>query len=75
MQATVWEYDATTGRGRVLLDDGVALPFDADALAGSGLRLLRSGQRVRVETAPTGAAHPVSVTRLQILTLPWVPER
>ena len=72
MQATVWEYDATSRSGRVLLDDGVALSFDADALNGSGLRLLRPGQRVRVEIDPAGAGHPVSVRRLQILTLPWV---
>lgn len=76
MQATVWEFDTTTRSGRVLLDTGVALPFDGSALADSGLRLLRVGQRVKVETGPgdgTGPGpHPGSVRRLQILTLPWV---
>ena len=71
MQATVWDYDAASRSGRILLDDGVALSFGADALTGSGLRLLRPGQRVRVETVGP-APHPVKVTRLQILTLPWV---
>ena len=53
--------------GRVLLDDGVELPFAAEALAGSRLRLLRPGQRVRLETAGDGAGR--GVVGLQILTL------
>jgi hypothetical protein len=35
----------------VLLDDGTELPFDADAFAAGGLRLLRFGQRVRLAVA------------------------
>jgi 2-phospho-L-lactate guanylyltransferase len=67
MQATVSSFDPTTSAGAVLLDDGVELPFSAEALAGSGLRLLRPGQRVRLETAGDGAAP--RVLRLQIITL------
>lgn len=67
MQATVSSFDPDTFSGRVLLDDGVELPFPADALAGSGLRLLRPGQRVRLETAYDGDA--LRVQRLQIITL------
>lgn len=67
MQATVSSYDPGTHAGRVLLDDGVELPFEAQALVGSGLRLLRPGQRVRLET--TGAGESLAVERLQILTL------
>ena len=67
MQATVSSYDDVSSSGSVLLDDGVELPFDATALAGSGLRLLRPGQRVRLETSGEGAAR--HVLALQILTL------
>ncbi len=69
MQATVAGFDESTGAGSVLLDDGTSIGFGRDALAGTGLRLLRRGQRVRIETAGEGAS--LTVVRLQILTLPW----
>ena len=49
MQATVHTFDPDTGAGSVLTDDGTRLAFAADAFAGSGLRLLRPGQRLTVE--------------------------
>lgn len=64
MQATVSAYDPATETIKVLLDDGVELDVAPEAFAASGLRLLRTGQRVRVEQ--TGDV----VTTLQILTLP-----
>jgi cold shock CspA family protein len=67
MQGTVSSFDEHTHDGRVLLDDGVELTFTADALTGSRLRLLRSGQRVRLDT--TGAGSGLKIERLQILTL------
>jgi 2-phospho-L-lactate guanylyltransferase len=67
MQATVARYDPSTSAGSVLLDDGVELPFGPEALEGSGLRLLRPGQRVRLETGGEGPG--AEVLRLQILTL------
>ena len=67
MQATVSSFDPETRTGAVLLDDGVEVPFPADAIAGSGLRLLRSGQRVRLET--TGESDSLRVQKLQIITL------
>lgn len=67
MQGTVSSFDPATSAGGVLLDDGVEIPFTADALTGSGLRLLRPGQRVRLETA--GEGQDLSVRRLQIITL------
>ena len=67
MQATVSRFDDTTRGGAVLLDDGVELPFAADALRGSGLRLLRPGQRVRISTS--GQAGDRHVEQLQIITL------
>ncbi|MFI0368540.1 hypothetical protein ACH35V_11700 [Actinomadura sp. 1N219] len=48
MQGTVKDYDAESRSGSVLLDDGTELPFDADAFAAGGLRLLRFGQRVNL---------------------------
>jgi len=67
VQATVSRFDAVTGDGAVLLDDGRELTFAADALAGTGLRLLRPGQRVRVGLEGSGGRP--SVQHLQILTL------
>ena len=67
MQATVSAFDHDTWTGAVLLDDGVELPFTASALQGSGLRLLRAGQRVRLET--TGEGSSLTIDRLQIITL------
>jgi 2-phospho-L-lactate guanylyltransferase len=67
MQATVSRYDETSHDGDVLLDDGIELPFSAQALQGTGLRLLRPGQRVRVTVAGEGAERHVAA--LQILTL------
>ena len=67
MQATVSAFDPDSRDGRVLLDDGVELPFPAEALAGTRLRMLRPGQRVRLETTGEGAA--MRVVGLQILTL------
>ena len=63
VQATVFEFDPHTRSGAVLLDDGVRMPFDAEALVGSRLRFLRRGQRVEVTVDHD------KVTRLQILTL------
>ncbi|MGH3386227.1 MAG: hypothetical protein ACRDO1_16740 [Nocardioidaceae bacterium] len=64
MQATVATYDADSRSGTLLADDGIRLAYAAEALTGSRLRLLRPGQRVRVELADDG-----SVSTLQILTL------
>lgn len=50
MQATAYTYDPETRSGEVLLDDGTPMPFDREAFDAGGLRLLRPGQRVRVET-------------------------
>jgi 2-phospho-L-lactate guanylyltransferase len=49
MQGTVASYDARERSGTVLLDDGTELTFPADAFDASGLRLLRPGQRVRLD--------------------------
>ncbi|MEU3982165.1 hypothetical protein AB0F77_19040 [Streptomyces sp. NPDC026672] len=54
MQATAYTYDPETRSGQVLLDDGTPVPFDAQAFEAGGLRLLRPGQRVHIETEPSG---------------------
>ncbi|MEU9639097.1 hypothetical protein AB0D80_32570 [Streptomyces tendae] len=55
MQATAYTYDPESRSGQVLLDDGTPVPFDAAAFDAGGLRLLRPGQRVRIETEDTEA--------------------
>lgn len=54
MQATAYTYDPGTRTGQVLLDDGTPLPFGTAAFDAGGLRLLRVGQRVRIEVAEDG---------------------
>ncbi len=44
-------FDAASGAGTALTDDGRRVEFDAGAFAAGGLRLLRLGQRVRLEYA------------------------
>jgi hypothetical protein len=65
MQATVLDFDPAGRGGRVVFDDGHPERFDAAAFAASGLRLLRPGQRVRVEKSDDGR-----IRSLTILTLP-----
>ena len=65
MQATVRSFDPETHAGELLLDDGSPLSFGGRAFAASGLRLLRLGQRVRVEMDATG-----EVIRVTLATLP-----
>jgi 2-phospho-L-lactate/phosphoenolpyruvate guanylyltransferase len=67
MQATVFAFDPDSCSGSVVLDDGLELPFAAESVD-SSLRLLRPGQRVRLETA--GAGGLLRVVRLQHATLP-----
>ncbi|MFF4256076.1 hypothetical protein ACFY1L_33215 [Streptomyces sp. NPDC001663] len=67
MQATAYTYDAETRCGSVLLDDGTPLPFDAAAFTAGGLRLLRPGQRVRIEVE--GAKDSLRITLVTLQTL------
>ncbi|MEU6321441.1 hypothetical protein [Streptomyces sp. NPDC047009] len=64
MQATAYTYDPETHTGQVLLDDGTPVPFDARAFEAGGLRLLRPGQRVRIETEGEGEARHVTLVTL-----------
>jgi 2-phospho-L-lactate guanylyltransferase len=65
MQATAFTYSPDTRSGSVLLDDGTPVPFDADAFDAGGLRLLRAGQRVRIETEGAGAERRITLVTLQ----------
>lgn len=63
MQGTVATYDPQTRSGTLLLDDGAELAFPPEAFAASGLRLLRLGQRVRIDADDSG-----QVTRITLPT-------
>jgi 2-phospho-L-lactate/phosphoenolpyruvate guanylyltransferase len=54
VQATVHRFEPETGSGSVLTDTGEVHPFGPQALAGSGLRHLRLGQRLTVQQADDG---------------------
>lgn len=68
MQATAYTYDPQTRAGSVLLDDGTPVPFDGAAFDAGGLRLLRPGQRVRIETAPGAAGGAPRITLVTLQT-------
>ncbi|KOU00099.1 MULTISPECIES: hypothetical protein [Streptomyces] len=69
MQATAYTYDPESRSGQVLLDDGTPVPFDAAAFDAGGLRLLRPGQRVRIEVegedTAEGAGRRITLVTLQ----------
>ncbi|MFJ8824529.1 hypothetical protein ACIREE_22400 [Streptomyces sp. NPDC102467] len=65
MQATAYTYDPDSRSGSVLLDDGTPLPFDTAAFDAGGLRLLRPGQRVRIEVQGEGEARQIALVTLQ----------
>ena len=65
MQATVRGFDPATRSGSVFLDDGTIVGFGPAAFAGSGLRLLRAGQRVAIRCDPGG-----TVVSLTLATFP-----
>jgi len=62
LQGTIATFDEQLHNGSLLLDDGTPLEFPAAAFEASGLRLLRLGQRVRVERDEAG--------EISLITLP-----
>jgi 2-phospho-L-lactate/phosphoenolpyruvate guanylyltransferase len=68
MQATAYTYDPETHSGSVLLDDGTPVPFDAPAFDAGGLRLLRPGQRVRIEFEESAGAEGRRITLVTLQT-------
>lgn len=67
MHATSYTYDPGTRGGSVLLDDGTPVEFDRTAFDAGGLRMLRVGQRVRIETEGEGASLRITLVTLQTL--------
>ena len=65
MQGTVRGFDPASRSGSVFLDDGTVVEFGATVFAGSGLRLLRPGQRVAVGREPGGV-----IVSLTLATFP-----
>jgi hypothetical protein len=61
MQGTIATFDPDGHTGTLLLDDGTELPFGRAAFAASGLRLLRLGQRVVIESDGAGSVTAVSI--------------
>ncbi|MFF1821313.1 hypothetical protein ACFVWG_28675 [Kribbella sp. NPDC058245] len=66
MQATVSRYDSENFSGAVLTDTGIELPFTVHAIAETPVRLLRVGQRVRIETTGSGAG--LAITKVEFAT-------
>lgn len=67
MQATAYTFDPATRHGSVLLDDGTPMDFGAEAFDAGGLRLLRPGQRVRIEVTADGGPRRITCVTLQTL--------
>ncbi|GAB3952002.1 hypothetical protein ACFCV3_29920 [Kribbella sp. NPDC056345] len=67
MQATVSRYDSETFSGAVLTDTGIELPFTVHAIAETPVRLLRVGQRVRIQTSGSGAS--LAITKVDFATV------
>jgi 2-phospho-L-lactate guanylyltransferase len=65
VQGTVATFDPGTRAGTVLLDDGREVEFPATAFAASGLRLLRLGQRVRLDRDDSG-----EIVKITLPTMP-----
>jgi cold shock CspA family protein len=66
MQATVRSFDPESGSGSVFLDDGTVAGFGPEAFAGSGLRLLRPGQRVTIGCDPGGAVTGLTLATFRL---------
>jgi 2-phospho-L-lactate guanylyltransferase len=64
MQATVATFDPRTRAGTALLDTGAQISIPPSAFDASGLRLLRLGQRVRIERDGHG-----DVIRIALVTM------
>lgn len=54
MQATVHTFDAETGTGSVLTDNGRELAFGAPVFAATCMLHLRPGQRINIEVGAAG---------------------
>ncbi len=53
-QGTIKDYSGATRTGSLLMEDRTEVAIDATSLEGSGIRLLRLGQRVKFDLADEG---------------------
>ncbi|WP_332662346.1 hypothetical protein [Aeromicrobium sp.] len=60
MQGTVASFDQSTRAGSLLTDEGMPMDFPAASLA-DHIRHLRVGQRVFVETGPSGEITSIKI--------------
>jgi hypothetical protein len=70
LAATVRGHDVATRSGTLLLDDGGLVRYAAAAFDAGGLRLLRSGQRVRVRVRVEPDGVTVAAVTLSSFDLP-----
>jgi hypothetical protein len=63
-QATVHTFDTNSGDGSVVTDDGVVIPFEANAWRSGSLLTLRLGQRLRVQVAEDSSSPRVTALTL-----------
>ena len=66
VQATVADFDPVTRSGRILLADRTFASFGTRVFDGSGLRLLRSGQRVAVRIRDDGTVEAIGLPTLPL---------
>ena len=59
--ATARSHDLESGAGTLLLDDGTIVTYSAAAFDAGGLRLLRSGQRVRLHRDADGTVTAITL--------------
>jgi 2-phospho-L-lactate/phosphoenolpyruvate guanylyltransferase len=76
VQATVHRFDPVTRSGSVVTDDGLLVPFGADAFGDSHLRHVRTGQRLTVVVEGAGpGAHVVAMSLGTVGVPPARPSR
>ena len=63
-QATVHTFDAGSGSGSVITDDGLVIPFSSEAWRQSRLLTLRVGQRLRVSVSRSASGEHVTALTL-----------
>jgi ABC-type nitrate/sulfonate/bicarbonate transport system permease component len=63
-QGTVRDFDEQERTGSLLMDDRTEVQIDATSVEGSGLRLLRIGQRVRFDLVEEGGRKVARTLRL-----------
>jgi 2-phospho-L-lactate/phosphoenolpyruvate guanylyltransferase len=70
VQATVHRFDVATRSGSVVTDEGLIVPFGADAFGASRLRHVRTGQRLTVVVEGAGPDTRVVAMSLGTVGLP-----